>query len=147
MPIVPGCDLDADSCVLRALKTVYLIRHPRCLYTGPDTGPSLTQAVMLFGFFNRVSSADQLKNGLDVGTQRTRLIADRVSKATLQNGDGFALPAENAAPGSPSSGNAAGGVDIESEMVSLADEQLRYEATAKLLDKAYQQIRISIKDR
>ena len=99
---------------------------------------------MLFGFIGRVSSANHLKQGLDVGSQRTRDIAGRVSAATLRNADGFALPGANAAPGS-----AAGGADVnvEAEMVSLADEQLRYEATARLLQKAYQQMRTSIKDR
>ena len=38
---------------------------------------------MLFGFLNRVAPTDQLKQFLDLSTQRTRLIADRVSKATL----------------------------------------------------------------
>jgi flagellar basal body rod protein FlgB len=96
---------------------------------------------MLYGFIGRVSMANQLKEGLDTGVQRTRIIADRVSKATLGNADGFALPLENAAPGS----NEDGAVDLESEMVSLADEQLRFEATAKLLERAYQRVRASLK--
>ena len=33
------------------------------------------------------------------------------------------------------------------EMVSLADEQLRFEATAKLLQKAYQNVRTAIRER
>jgi flagellar basal body rod protein FlgB len=99
---------------------------------------------MLFGLIGRVTSANQIKQGLDVGSQRTRQIAARVSAATLQNADGFALPAANAAPGSTGAGE---GVDVESEMVSLADEQLRYEATARLLQKTYQQLRTSIRDR
>ena len=98
---------------------------------------------MLFGFIGRVSSANQLKHGLDVGSQRTRDIAGRVSAATLQNADGFALPAANAAPGAA----APAGVDVEGEMVSLADEQLRYEATARLLQKAYEQMRTSMRDK
>ena len=35
----------------------------------------------------------------------------------------------------------------EAEMTSLADEQLRYETTAKLLEKTYQKIRLSLRDR
>jgi flagellar basal body rod protein FlgB len=96
---------------------------------------------MLYGFIGRVSMANQLKEGLDIGAQRTRVIADRVSKATLGNADGFTLPVANAVPGS----NEDGAVDIESEMVSLADEQLRFEATAKLLERAYQRVRASLK--
>jgi hypothetical protein len=96
---------------------------------------------MLYGFFGRVSAANQLREGLDIGSQRTRLIADRVAKASLQGADGFALPTEQAAPGSALEGP----VDLEAEMVSLADEQLRFEATARLLQKAYQQIRSAMK--
>ena len=98
---------------------------------------------MLYGFISRVSPAAQLKEGLDIGSQRTRLIADRVAKATLGAADGFALPAAQAEAGSTEDG----AIDLEAEMVSLADEQLRFEATARLLQKAYQQIRTSIRDR
>ena len=98
---------------------------------------------MLFGFFDRVAPTNQLKQFLDLSTQRTRMIADRVSKATLQTADGFALPDAGVKPGSMLEGD----VDIEAEMVSLADEQLHFEATAKLLQKTYEQIRISLRDR
>ena len=95
---------------------------------------------MLYGFIGRISPAEQLKEALDVGTVRTRLMADRVSKASMAGADGFALPAAGAAPSS----DGAGAVDLESEMVSLADEQLRYDAASRLLEKAYQQIRTAI---
>lgn len=100
---------------------------------------------MIHGFFGRVSSANQLKGALDVGSQQTRAIADRVSKASLQNQDGFALPDANGpATAVPVAGEP---VDLEAEMVRLADQQLRFEATARLLQKAYEQIRISIRER
>jgi flagellar basal body rod protein FlgB len=101
---------------------------------------------MANGFIGRVTSANQLKDALDVGSARVRAIADRVSKASLQNQDGFALPAIPA-PGQNAAGAAseASGVDLETEMTNLADAQLRYEATAKLLAKAYEQVRTSIK--
>jgi flagellar basal body rod protein FlgB len=38
-------------------------------------------------------------------------------------------------------------VNIEEEMVSLADEQLHFEATARLLQRTYEQIRTSLRDR
>ena len=47
---------------------------------------------MIHGFFGRVSSANHLKDALDVGSRQTRAIADRVAKASLQGQDGFALP-------------------------------------------------------
>jgi flagellar basal body rod protein FlgB len=98
---------------------------------------------MLFGFIGRVSPAPALRDALDASAARSRGIADRVTKATLGNADGFALAAttaESAAgarPGPP--------VDVEAEMVSLADEQLRFEATAKLLQGAYQKVRLAMK--
>lgn len=117
-------------------------------YTGADDtdgpcGCTFTERHMLYGFIGRVSAANQLKEGLDVGTQRTRAIADRVSKATLANQDGFVLPEVGADPGSLEDGP----VDLEAEMVSLADEQIRFEATARLLEKAYRKIRSSMRDR
>ena len=100
---------------------------------------------MIHGFFGRVSATNHLKDALDVGSRQTRAIADRVSKATLQNEDGFALPDVNGpASAVPVAGDP---VDLEAEMVSLADQQLRFEATARLLQKAYEQIRISIRER
>jgi flagellar basal body rod protein FlgB len=102
-----------------------------------------------YGFIGRVSSANQLKEALDMGSQRVRAIADRVSKASLQNQDGFALPnASMPAPGQAAQpGATASGIDIETEMTNLADAQLRFEATSKLLSKAYAQIRTSLRDR
>ena len=99
---------------------------------------------MMTGFIGRVTPAGELKEALDVGTQRVRAIADRVARASLLNQDGFALPGS----GAGASGAAAGAtsdVDIETEMVNLADEQLRYEATSKLLAKAYDQVRTALK--
>jgi flagellar basal body rod protein FlgB len=95
---------------------------------------------MPFDFIGRVSQANQLKESLDVSTQRTRAIADRVARATALQ-QGFALPDTPTTIGS----NETGPVDIEAEMVSLADEQIRYEATARLLAKAYQTMRTAIK--
>ena len=100
---------------------------------------------MLFGFINRVSGAGQLRQGLDASAARTRGIADRVAKAALNNGDGFALPGTPGANGQPQAQGEK--VDLETEMMSLGDEQLRYETTAKLLEKTYAQLRTTIRDR
>ena len=98
---------------------------------------------MLYGFIGRVSSAEQLKDALDTGMVRTRMIADRVAKASLAGADGFTLPDAQLANGAATSGP----VDLEAEMVSLADEQIRFEATSRLLQKAYQSIHTSIRGR
>ena len=95
----------------------------------------------MFNFINRVSQASRLRDQLDVSAQRTRAIASRVAQASLKNGDGFALPGQPGAPETTPTGQ----VDVESEMVNLADEQVRFEATAKMLQTTYQQIRLSIK--
>lgn len=95
---------------------------------------------MPFDFIGRVSQANTLKESLDISTQRTRAIADRVARATALQ-QGFSLPDTPTTVGS----NETGPVDIEAEMVSLADEQIRYETTARLLAKAYQTMRSSIK--
>ena len=87
---------------------------------------------MPIDFIGRTSQASQLKASLDASVQRSRSIADRVSRASLQP-QGFALPqADGAAPSAPEAP-----VDVEAEMVNLADEQLRYATTARLLQKTY----------
>jgi flagellar basal body rod protein FlgB len=95
---------------------------------------------MLFGMIGRTTNANDLKDALDLSTQRTRAIASRVAQASL-NGNGFALPIDPTT-GKPAEG---GQVDLESEMTSLADEQVRYEMTEKLLEKTYAQLRAAIK--
>jgi flagellar basal body rod protein FlgB len=97
---------------------------------------------MLNGILSRVTQANDLKDALDLSAQRTRAMASRVAQASVNNGSGFALPVDPAT-GKPAEGDA---VDLEAEMTSLADEQLRYEATAKLLEKTYAQLRTSIKN-
>lgn len=98
---------------------------------------------MLYGFFGRTTQSENLRASMDASAQRSRLIADRVSKATLLNGDGFAMPDAGADAGTLQEGP----VDLEAEMVSLADEQLFFEATTRLLQKAYEQVRSSLRDR
>ncbi len=97
---------------------------------------------MLFGLINRVSSASSLKETLDVSAQRTRGIAQRVANAATPAGTGFALP-----PNADPAAAAAGQVNLEAEMTSLADEQLRYETAAKLLERTYTTLRTAIRDR
>ncbi len=95
---------------------------------------------MLFGFIDRTTAAANLKDALDASAARVHGIQARVARASL-GGDGFALPT------TATTGGETPVVDVEQEMASLADEQLRYEATAKLLEKAYQSLRTAIRDR
>lgn len=100
---------------------------------------------MLFGFVDRTTSATSLKQALDDSQLRVRGIQSRVAHASL-NGDGFALSMAAQGPRVPGDGISAP-VDVEAEMSALADEQLRFEATATLLEKAYASLRSAIRDR
>lgn len=104
------------------------------------TRPFTPVRQMLFGLIDRVTSAPQLKASLDKSVERSRGIADRVSKATVQNGDGFALEAKAGTAQAQ-----VNPVNVEDEMVALADEQLRFLATSRLLEKTYASLRTAIK--
>lgn len=84
------------------------------------------------------STVAQLKEGLDASSQAVRRIAHRVANAGTPD---FAQALQDA----EATGDE--GIDLEQEMVALADEQLRFEATASLLQKQYQQLRSAIRER
>jgi flagellar hook-associated protein FlgK len=98
---------------------------------------------MLPGILGRATNANDMKDALDLSAQRTRAIAGRVAQASVNNANGFALPIDPAT-GKPAETDQ---VNLEAEMTSLADEQLRFEATAKLLEKTYAQLRTAIRDK
>jgi flagellar basal body rod protein FlgB len=62
-----------------------------------------------------------------------------VSKASLP-GAQFALPVQGEAAAAQDAP-----VDVEGEMMALADEQLRFLATSRLLEKTYSSLRNAIK--
>jgi len=95
---------------------------------------------MLFGLIDRASNAGPLKTALDASVQRTRVISDRVAQASVNNGDGFRMNAKAGDLVPPSND-----INIEDEMVALGDEGLRFQATARLLEKTYQSLRSAIK--
>lgn len=90
---------------------------------------------MLHRILGAGTSPDLLKEGLGVSSRRVREVAERVSNAS--SGD-FATDLQAAQTS---------GVDVEREMVALADEQLRFEAATRLLQKVYAQIRSSVRER
>lgn len=98
---------------------------------------------MLLGILQRATNVNDLKDALDLSAFRTRTIAGRVAQASVQGRNGFALPIDPAT-GQPIEN---GQVDLESEMTALADEQVRYDATVKLLEKTYAQLRTSIREK
>ena len=132
--------------MIRKNPSVPTLAHPLPLpgpLTERATHPQDESNGMLYGFFGRVTQSENLRASLNASAERSRLIADRVSKATLMAGDGFAMPAAGTEPGTQQEGP----VDLEAEMVSLADEQLFFEASARLLQKAYENIRSSLRER
>ncbi len=89
---------------------------------------------MLNRILGNESTSALLRDGLTVGSRRVREVAERVANASRND---FATELEAAQ----------GAVDLEKEMVNLADEQLRFEATTRLLQKVYAQIRSSVRER
>jgi flagellar basal body rod protein FlgB len=90
---------------------------------------------MLNRILGHGTASSMLKEGLTVSSQRVRQVAERVANASSED---FAATLD-AAQG--------GAVDVEREMVTLADEQLRFEAATRLLQKVYAQVRASVRER
>lgn len=101
---------------------------------------------MLNRLMGRTTAVAMLKEGLDASAARAKTIAHRVANAATPQGGGFAGALERAQTIGPD-GQPVGEVDLETEMVALADEQLRFEAATRLLQKVYQQVRASVRER
>lgn len=82
---------------------------------------------------------DRLRHELDVSMDRSRTIAHRVANASNGNEASFQATLDAA------SENAGGRVDLEAEMVRLADEQIRYDAMSRVLRDMYGQVRSSLR--
>lgn len=96
---------------------------------------------MLARLVGTETNVARLKEGLDVSARNVRGIAHRVANAGTP---GFAASLEQAE--AAAAGNGAE-VDLEREMVALADEQLRFEAVATLLQRSYQGLRSAVRER
>ena len=97
---------------------------------------------MTLNFISRTTQVDALKSSLDVSALRTRAIADRVARASIKQPE-FAVPMN----GTTATTADQESFNLENEMVGLADEQLRYQATAKFLEKAYAGLRASLQSK
>lgn len=97
---------------------------------------------MLERLVGQTTTAAMLKEELDASSQAMRRIAHRVANAGTPD---FAEALQDAE--AAGQGGIVEEVDLEKEMVSLADEQLRFEASAALLQKTYQQLRSAIRER
>jgi flagellar basal body rod protein FlgB len=94
---------------------------------------------MLTGLIGDTSSAEELKAAMDRSTEAVRGIAHRIANAsTPQEGD-FASVLERI-----QNDGTTQNVDLEAEMVALAEEQIHFETASRLLEKVYQQARAGI---
>ena len=83
------------------------------------------------------STVQGLREEMDASIVRSREIAHRVANASNGTTASFESALDDAM--------ASGEVDLEAEMVKLANEQIRYEATGQLLQKVYGQIRSTMR--
>lgn len=83
------------------------------------------------------STAAALRGELDAAKESATRIARNVANASTP---GFNAVLDDAMT------EGTEGVDLEKEMIALADEQLRFEASAQLLSKIYQQARVAIRE-
>lgn len=93
---------------------------------------------MLQRLMGQGSSVDQLRQGLDESSRAVRGIAHRIANASVRGQDTFAQALDQAQNGEA--------VDVEKEMVALADEQIRFDAAATLLQRVYAQLRSSVRE-
>ena len=92
---------------------------------------------MIRGLIGSDTLVRELRDGLDASMVRSREIAHRVANASNSSTASFQSSLDAAMSNDA--------VDLEVEMVSLADEQIRYEAMGQLLQKMYASIRSSIR--
>ena len=95
---------------------------------------------MIRGLFNNSSLTAQLRGGLEEASATQRGIGRRVAEALQASTTTAFTDASQAAMAKAAQTEA----DIQREMVSLADTQIRYEADAQLLREAYQRLRSAI---
>ncbi len=98
---------------------------------------------MIRGLFGNETLTFRLRGGLEETSATHRGIAGRVANALQASANSDFADALNG----QAAAQAVSEEDLQRDMASLADTQLRYEATAKLLQKAYADLRTAIRDR
>jgi hypothetical protein len=97
---------------------------------------------MIRELFGTSSIYATLRDGLDQATAAQRRIANRVANITNGAGkDGFATELAKQQGGARTKE-----ADLEKSMTELADTQLRFDATTRLLQQAYAKLRTAIKN-
>ena len=94
---------------------------------------------MISRLFGAGTMTQALRSGLDEASATHRAIAARVADVEQSSITGFA--------GELSDSLANDDAELTRQMAALADTQLRYEATARLLQKSYADLRTAIRDR
>jgi flagellar basal body rod protein FlgB len=98
---------------------------------------------MFKDLFGPSSLTYMLRGGLEEASATHRAIANRVANADPSSTSVDFSSELKARTGKPQVDEA----DLQRDMASLADTQLRYEADAKLLQAAYTRLRTAIRDR
>lgn len=96
---------------------------------------------MIRSLFGANTVTSMLRGGLEEASATQRGIAARVARAqaTSTQGD-FAAELQGAGRRQQPQ------IDVQQEMASLADTQIRFEASAKLLNGAYERLRRAIRN-
>jgi flagellar hook-associated protein FlgK len=99
---------------------------------------------MIRSLFGSSTVVSMLRGGLEENSATQRGIAGRVADATSASANGdFAGHLEAATGGKGH--KRLSDVDLQQEMAALADTQIRFEASTKLLHDAYGQIRSALR--
>ncbi len=98
---------------------------------------------MLKALFGPSTLTTMLRGGLEETSATHRTIADRVAGAVNSSSNTDFASALQAQQSKQRMSEA----DLERDMASLADTQIRYEADARLLQGAYARLRAALKDR
>jgi flagellar basal body rod protein FlgB len=98
---------------------------------------------MLRELFGPSTLTSQLRGGLEETSATHRVIADRVANALQSSSSGDFSDELKARQAQARRTEA----DLQRDMASLADTQLRYEADAKLLQAAYGRLREAVRGR
>ncbi len=95
---------------------------------------------MIRGLFGTTTLSNRLRGGLEEASATQRGIGRRVADALAASTTSGFTEASQAAMAKANQAEA----DLQREMASLADTQLRYEADAQLLRETYQRLRTAI---
>lgn len=96
---------------------------------------------MLNQLLGRISGVGELKEDLGISSSRLRETAHRIANVTNGVEPGF----DDALNGAMAGEQRDPEIDLETEMVALANEQIRYDASADLLRRTYERLRNAVR--